>query len=71
VRHVERLRVNRQRLPVERLGLGVPARGLQQPREVVEAGGVGRVLRAERLRVDRQRLPVERLGLGVPAGGPQ
>ena len=59
-----------QAAAVERLGLGVPAHGLVQVRQVVQAGGHVGVVAPELLLPDLQAAAVERLGLGVPAHGP-
>ena len=58
-----------QAAAVERLGLGVPAHGLVQDRQVVQAGGHVGVVAPELLLPDLQAAAVERLGLGVPAHG--
>ena len=63
----ERLLADGQGALVERLGLGVVAHRLVQPRQVVEAGGGVGMLGAERLLADGQGAPVERLGLRVVA----
>ena len=58
-----------QRLPVKRLRLRGPTRGLKKPREIVEALGIVRMLLAEGRRADFQRLPVKRLRVSVPISG--
>ena len=50
-------------------GLPVPALGLEQPRQVVEAGGRVGVVGAQRLLADRQRQAEQRLRLPVSALG--
>ena len=65
----EGLLEDRQRPLIERLGLGVPALGLVEQGQVVEALGHVRVLGPEGLLEDRQRPLIKRLGLGVPALG--
>ena len=66
----ERLPGDLHGLPVERLGLLVPPGVPEQPREIVEAGRILRMVRPERLPAPiSDGLPVERLGLLVPPGG--
>ena len=58
-----------QRPAHQRLGLRQPVRGLEQLRQVVEAGGHVRVLGAVGLLVDGQRPAHQRLGLRQPVRG--
>ena len=65
----QRLLADRQGAAAQRLGLGVPALGVVEGRQVVEALGRVGVVRAQRLLADRQGAAAQRLGLGVPALG--
>ena len=61
------MRQNLHRLLVERLGLGVTAHRVVQPRQVVQRGGVVGMPLAQGRATNLHRLLVERLGLGVTA----
>ncbi len=63
--------VDRQRPAHQRLGLGPPVGGPQQPGQVVEPDGDSRVVGVKARLVDRQRPAQQRLGRGPPVGGPQ
>ncbi len=56
-------------LLVERLGLGIPARGLKHTSEVAEADGIGWMLRAEGGPPNLQGVSAERLCLVILARG--
>src|SRR5262245_2559143 len=63
----QRLLVDRERAPVERLGLGIATLILVHKRKVVETDGDRRMLRPQPLLVDRERALGERLGFGMAA----
>src|SRR5262245_57143995 len=61
----QRLLVDVESAPVERLGLLVLPLRVVDARQVAEAGGGGRMIFAQGLLTDVERAPVERLGLRV------
>jgi hypothetical protein len=61
----QRLLQNRERAPIERLGLGILSLVAVKLRQVVEARSHIGMVGAQRLLPDRERAPIERLGLGI------
>ena len=61
--HAEQLLSQRQRFPIERLGLLMPTLFRKQVSELIQALGHFGALHAETLFPQRERLPIKRLGV--------